>query len=385
MQNNYYGGYYKVGQEKFVSKILAAIKATELKLPMTWHFHDDVFAKVRPTGQVNLKELYKERALQLREKYDYLILNYSGGSDSWTILNTFLENNIKLDHIFVKWPKAAMDKGFYTPNTNDRSAFNFASEWDFTLKKDLEWLAQAYPEIKIEVGDWLDNLDEDYFNDDLFHNTVNFNFMTNLLRNKYGSETEKLLVDKGVSVGSIYGVDKPLIMIVDKRCYFYFIDSGPATCPPRAENPHGTEYFYWTPDMPQLAVEQAYKVYQWYNSNKDKRNLVLLLHPDPAQRENAIMKYMEKYFEESSDIIRSLVYPDWNLSKFQAFKPVPVPEFDGKQKDYWLEVRPEMIDMKHVWRHYWRSYIDKINPIYLHVNKEFKKSRTRLHYLGNID
>jgi hypothetical protein len=109
------------------------------------------------------------------------------------------------------------------------------------------------------------------------------------------------------------------------------------------------------------------------------------LHPDPAQRENAIMKYMEKYFEESSDIIRSLVYPDWNLSKFQAFKPVPVPEFDGKQKDYWLEVRPEMIDMKHVWRHYWRSYIDKINPIYLHVNKEFKKSRTRLHYLGNID
>ena len=94
MQNNYYGGYYKVGQEKFVSKILAAIKATELKLPMTWHFHDDVFAKVKPTGQISLKELYKERALQLREKYDYLILNYSGGSDSWTILNTFLENNI---------------------------------------------------------------------------------------------------------------------------------------------------------------------------------------------------------------------------------------------------------------------------------------------------
>jgi hypothetical protein len=383
MEHNYYGGYYKVGEEKFRSKTLAAIKATELKLPMTWHFHDDIFAKVKPTGQVDLKELYKQRALQLRDKYDYLILNFSGGSDSWTVLHTFLENNIKLDHVFVKWPKSAMDKGFYTPNTQDRSAFNFASEWDFTIKKDLEWLAQAHPEIKIEVGDWLENLNEKYFHDDLFHNTVNDNFMTNLLRGHYSSETEKLLVDKGLKVGSIYGVDKPWVVVNDNKCFFHFADGATATCPPQAINPYGTEYFYWSPDMPEVAVEQAYKVYQWYKTNADKRNFMLKVSRDPSLMEKSVKEYM-KVFEESSDILRSLIYPDWDFSKFQAFKPLAIPGFDGKQKDIWLESRPEMVQMKQVWKHYWKSYTDKIDPKYMFANREFKKSTSRLHYLGDM-
>lgn len=381
--NNYYYGYYKVGEEKFMSKAVAAVKATELRLPMTWHYHDDIFAKVKPTGQVDLKELYKQRALQLRDKYDYLILNFSGGSDSWTVLNTFLENNIKLDHVFVRWPKSAMDKGFYTPNNQDRSAFNFVSEWDFTIKKDLEWLAQYHPEIKIEVGDWLENLNEKYFNDDLFHKTMNDNFMSNVLRNHLGSQAEKLLVDKGLKVASIYGVDKPWVVINENKCFFHFMDGAPATCPPQAINPHGTEYFYWSPDMPEVAVEQAYKVYQWYKTNADKRNFMLKVSGDPSTMDKSVKEYM-KVFEESSDLLRSIIYPDWNLSKFQAFKPLPVPEFEGKQKDFWLETRPEMVQMKQVWRHYWKSYADKIDPMYTQVNREFKKSVSRLFYLGDM-
>lgn len=362
---------------------MAAITATDLRLPMTWHFHDEVFSKVKPIGVSNLKELYKQRALQLRDKYDYLILNFSGGSDSWTVLNTFLENNIKLDHVFVKWPMKAMDKGFYTPNKIDKTAFNFVSEWDFTLKKDLEWLAQSHPEIKIEVGDWLDNLNNSYFNDDLFGNAVNYSFMTTLLRCHYGSDTEKELVDKGLKVGSIYGVDKPWIAILGNSCFFYFVDGATTTCPVRAENPEGTEYFYWSPDMPEIAVEQAYKVYQWHKNNKQMRHLMLELRMSPSEKEQAINKYM-KNFEESSDVVRSLIYPDWDLSKFQAFKPIPVPEFDGKQKDFWLEVRPELVEMKHTWRHYWRSYFDKIDSSFLQANKELKKSVTKMHYLGEL-
>lgn len=383
MQNNYYGGYYQVGSEKFTNKILAAIKATETKKPMTWHFHDDIFANVKPTGVSNLKELYKQRALQLREKYDYLILNYSGGSDSWTVLNTFLENNIKLDHIYVKWPMKAMDKGLYTPNREDRSAYNFVSEWDFTLKKDLEWLSQAHPEIKIEIGDWLDKLNNNYFTDNLFGNAVNYSFMTNLLRCHHGSDVERDLVDKGLKVGSIYGVDKPWVSIINNMCFFYFMDGATTTCPPRPENPHGTEYFYWSPDMPQIAVEQAYKVYQWHKNNKHMRHLILEMHINEVEREKAINIYL-KNFEDSSDIVRSLIYPDWDFSKFQAFKPLPVPEHEGKQKDYWLESRPEVAAVKDAWRHHWRSYFDMIDPKYLYANKELKKSVTKMHYLGNM-
>jgi hypothetical protein len=92
-----------------------------------------------------------------------------------------------------------------------------------------------------------------------------------------------------------------------------------------------------------------------------------------------------KNFEASANIIRSIVYPDWDLRKFQADKPIPVPEFDGKQKDYWLETRPEMQEIKKVWKYYWNSYIDKIDLKYMKANKELKVSRSQYFYLGDMD
>lgn len=49
----------------------------------------------------SLKTLYLQRVAQLRDEYDYLILNYSGGPDSHNILETFMTNNIFLDEIFI--------------------------------------------------------------------------------------------------------------------------------------------------------------------------------------------------------------------------------------------------------------------------------------------
>jgi len=49
----------------------------------------------------SLKQLYKERAQQIRDMYDYLILYFSGGSDSITVLNTFLDNDIPLDEVVI--------------------------------------------------------------------------------------------------------------------------------------------------------------------------------------------------------------------------------------------------------------------------------------------
>ena len=45
------------------------------------------------------KELLKNKCLNLREHNNYLRLWYTGGADSQTILNTFVNNNIHLDEI----------------------------------------------------------------------------------------------------------------------------------------------------------------------------------------------------------------------------------------------------------------------------------------------
>lgn len=381
--SNFYAGYYQVGNEKYSNKLFAAIHATQTNQPMKWCFYDEIFAKTKPTYVSDIKLLYRQRAYQLREKYDYLILYFSGGSDSWTVLNTFLENNIKLDHVFVKWPLRAMNKGFYIPNAIDKTAFNFVSEWDLVINKDLKWLAQNYPEIRIEVGDWLENLTESYFNDQLFADSVHHHFMTNLLRVPYGSKVEKELVAKGKKVGAIYGVDKPAIIEHKNKCYFFFKDAAVTTCPVRKENPYGTEYFYWTPDMPEIVVEQAHKIYNWYKNNADKRKIIKSPASD-IEKKDWTKEQLSKNFEISANIIRSIVYPDWDFNKFQADKPLPIPSFDGKQKDYWLEIRPEMQNIKKVWKYYWQSYIDKINPIYLRSNKELEISRTMYHYIGDM-
>ena len=48
-----------------------------------------------------LQELYKLRAQQLRDNSNYIILYFSGGSDSITVLNSFIKNNIKVDEIVI--------------------------------------------------------------------------------------------------------------------------------------------------------------------------------------------------------------------------------------------------------------------------------------------
>lgn len=49
----------------------------------------------------SLQQLYKERAQQLRDKYNYLIVYFSGGADSITVLNSFINNNIHLDEVVI--------------------------------------------------------------------------------------------------------------------------------------------------------------------------------------------------------------------------------------------------------------------------------------------
>jgi hypothetical protein len=377
--NNYYSGYYQVGGEKFISKMFAAIKATETNQPLTWHFHDELFSSIRPTGAVNLKELYKQRAQQLRDKYDYLMLYFSGGSDSWTVLNTFLENNIKLDHVVVRWSMAAVDKGVYKANNQDRSASNMLSEWDFTIKKDLDYLAKNHPDIKIEIVDWLDDLSTDTFNDTILENALSYASMSSLLRiNKGGSPTERKLVEEGKTVGAIYGVDKPFIIKHGNQVFFHFQDGAISICPPRPENPNGTEYFFWTPDMPHLAVEQAYQVYLHYKRNIELSDII------DSRRFGQWDREMMRNYETTADVIRSIVYPDWDRNKFQVYKSNAIPGFEGRERDYWLEIHPEMQTIKPAWRHYWVSYFDKIDPKFLLANKDFKNSISKFHYLGNV-
>ena len=115
-------GYYTVGNKIFNHNIYAYQEATKTNSDVNWHFNDEVFLKQdwKTPIQIPLLELYRMRAEQLRQKYDYLILCWSGGGDSTTMLESFLDNNIHLDEVVLLWP-LKQTKGRYTVTANNDS------------------------------------------------------------------------------------------------------------------------------------------------------------------------------------------------------------------------------------------------------------------------
>lgn len=77
----------------------------------------------------SFEELKKRRAEQLREKYSYLVLYFSGGADSTTMVNAFLKNNIHVDEIVTA---GFVDVG--KPNLDGRWAQHYLFENGFKGK-----------------------------------------------------------------------------------------------------------------------------------------------------------------------------------------------------------------------------------------------------------
>ena len=105
MLNNYLSkdkfGFYQVGEFKSYSKVEAIELSNKIKKPVHWNFNDEVFSaydwKIEPLQ--NLKDLYAARARQIRERYDYIVLWWSGGADSYTMLRAFVDNGIHVDEL----------------------------------------------------------------------------------------------------------------------------------------------------------------------------------------------------------------------------------------------------------------------------------------------
>ena len=97
-------GYYSVGEYCTYSKVDAIEIGSRLNQSVIWHFNDEVFDTLDWTKEPepSLWDLYSARARQIREKYDYLVLFYSGGADSNNILNSFVRNGIHLNEV-VQW------------------------------------------------------------------------------------------------------------------------------------------------------------------------------------------------------------------------------------------------------------------------------------------
>jgi hypothetical protein len=306
-------GFYTVGDKTFYSKPMALMEATQTGHFPHWNFNRDTFSKINTCVEpaTDLRILYKLRAQQLRDRYDYIRLEFSGGSDSTTVLLSFINNKIHLDEIVFRYP-AQGDRNLEADAKNTK-AENTLSEWEFAAKPMLQKIAVEHPEIKITLHDFSDNIlkyksDESWIerSKDYLHPEHTFK------HDPMGLVDHQKLADTGKQICVLYGIDKPKLCIKDGRWWLYFMDMH-ANHAPTYLGPYtniNTEYFYWQPDLPEIIIKQAHTIRNWFMTPHAKHLQFLLRWP------NHSMSQRQAY----EQLAKPLIYPDYDPQTWQAAK-----------------------------------------------------------------
>lgn len=278
-------GKYVVGNSEFLNKLQAMVYSQVSGLPISWHFHDDVFSSIDWTIPIEtpLKELYRKRALQIREKYDFVSLFYSGGVDSTNVLHTFIDNGIRLDEIVMWAPDSLKSKA----NNIDTSSENNYSEIYFAaiphLKEKLSGVS-----VKVRVLDYIESSVKFLSDGKLVSKYAPLIFTpTNAVVPKIAiHEIDPVWNDlrsRGVSFCHIQGADKPLIKYVDGEVFFQFKDSGSFRYDLDVKT-EDHEFFYWTKDLPELVIAQCQAVKNYVGSDIFQK--MLMTRTDRMSQDN---------------------------------------------------------------------------------------------------
>lgn len=143
--------YYTCNGINFVSKINACIYSQTVNKPVEWIFHNDVYSNypwhIEP--EQTLDELYDARSRQIREEYDYVILSYSGGSDTNNILESFIRQGLHIDEIVTNHITKATEKFTILDPTN-KLASNFAAEHQLQAVPRLQYIHSKLPKQRLQ-------------------------------------------------------------------------------------------------------------------------------------------------------------------------------------------------------------------------------------------
>ena len=312
LENNSKLGYYTVGGNIHYSKPEALIDATKTDNFPVWNFNNTNFGQVDwlVEPESDLSDLYRLRAQQLRDRYDYIRIEVSGGADSSTTLYSFLLNEIHVDEVVFRYPKQG-EKNVGNDPFNYKSE-NTLSEWEFAAKPMLEWIAINFPKVKITIHDYTESMLNDAADEDWVFKSKDYLQPGHAFKHDpIALKEHKELADTGKHICVLYGIDKPKLCIRDKKWYLYFIDfqANHANTVIGEYNNITIEYFFWTPDFTEIVQKQAHIVKNWFTINSQLQHLVRWPNHSVAQRTT---------YEQ---LIKPLIYPDYDSTTFQVAKP----------------------------------------------------------------
>lgn len=244
-------GFYEIGNRKTYLKTELMDWHHHMPQAWKWNYNDEFFGQFdwsqEPTEDI--RELYKQRALELRRNYDYLVLYYSGGHDSANALYAFLDNNIPIDEICV----------YYSKHDNVSNQYK---ELNTLTWKKIQWLQIKYPNLRVrrlDYGDmfknWKNIIRKYGYKDDLFDVFGSMLSINRIIADEFYMTIPEWnsMITAGKRFAWIFGADKPMLRYLNNSWIFNFHDAF-VQCrmtPLRQLYDDGTrgnyEYFYWSP------------------------------------------------------------------------------------------------------------------------------------------
>lgn len=329
--NHDHFGFYEIGPYKTYSKVEAIEISARTGVDLQWNFNNSIFSqynwKVEPPGDLSF--WYAERAKQIRDRYDYIVLMYSGGPDSWNMLKAFVDNNIFIDEI----SHYIVHEG--TPVSLDE-------------EYNLEVVATSYPTAKklietnptykhtvhrvIDGGQFLIEKITNVNPLDYFYQEGNFYFGawgTTFSDVRHKLPDYQRIVDKKQSVCFLWGYDKPQIVTSATGQYkLQFTEcAGSMMVKPKhqMENIQGKfdEAFYWTPDLPELTCKQAHILKRYIEACDVSQPDGYYLKKTDTETLGYLVAFTRnnQRYELTKHSIHKLIYNQWDTNTIVCDKP----------------------------------------------------------------
>jgi hypothetical protein len=268
--------FYTVDGIRTYSKIAAIHAARGDLSKIKFHWMEDTWDKIDWSIEPDLSwnQLMTIRCQQIRDKYNYVAMFYSGGYDSWTILKCFIDNKLLVDELLIY----------------DRRDWFDDPEIPHVIAHAQYVKNTFYPNLKINVvrvnsdatAEFYKGAGEDWIfhpNCSLKYTKTTRYFSTNLMTDFITTMREK---DRC----NIMAVDKPKLLLRDGK-WFSFI--------PDVQIDHSgsnQENFYYSSELPQLHIKQCHMAVSWFESLPElNEDLVHDIQGRDKNEHGALVKY----------------------------------------------------------------------------------------------
>jgi len=303
---------------------------------MSFYYNDNIFGKLDWSIEPNIdiSRLYKLRAQQIRDKYNHVIIAFSGGSDSTQVLMSFLKNNIFVDEIHVHTVEKMINRFDKQILANDQD-LSVLMEYEYAVKPMLKYVKEKSPNTKIVVHDVSDYLYDQLSNNKFVPLTepIVTHRINSGLNTTFGWHYlhEKISENDKNKVCIVRGYEKPVLFIEnDNQLYFRFFDitTGISSFMNKSKIMKSYEYsyvyedFFWSPDMPFIPIKQSHMILNRFKSDSAFLNNYINYKKKLNAGTLKKIVHSNSLSQNEERMVCEVIYPDWNPNTFVGSKPI---------------------------------------------------------------